>query len=202
MIESDRERQSPSSIQDTEPSHLARYKFALNYLSQTDVVLDAPSGSGYGTSLLASKGVRVYGIDIYDKAIEHARKFFSLPSNSFHVGNIEDLLNLFPESCCFDLLVSFEGVEHLEHPTMFLNEARRLLKPNGRMIISTPRKPHGNPFHIKEYSLEEFTAELSVNFNIHTMFGQVYTDIFDLSERAVNPHDYRKFNFIAYCSPK
>ncbi len=199
---SDGERQAPTRIEETEVTHLARYQFALDYILPQHTVLDAPCGSGYGTALIASRGARVYGVDINEGAIQHAKEFFSIASNSFHISNLEDLVGLFPKSDCLDLIVSFEGIEHLEHPSLFLNEARRLLKPNGSLIISTPRKPHGSPFHIKEYSLKEFEEELSSHFKIERIFGQVYTHIFDLGGNNVNPHEYRKFNFIVYCSPK
>lgn len=53
MIQSDAERQAPITLEDAEPSHLARYQFAQSYLTPTDIVLDAPCGSGYGTCLLS-----------------------------------------------------------------------------------------------------------------------------------------------------
>lgn len=202
MIESDGERQVPVHIEDTEPSHLIRYQFTLRYVSPQFVILDAPCGSGYGTALIASTGAKVFGVDIHEGAIQHAKEFFSLPSSSFHVGNIENLLDLFTQDGSLDLIVSFEGIEHLNHPESFLRESRRLLKPDGRLIISTPRKPHGSPYHIKEYSLEEYRRELETYFRINRMFGQIFTDIFELFERNVDPFAYKRFNFIADCSPK
>ncbi len=202
MIISDGERQAPINIEETEPSHLARYKFALNYISPKDIVLDVPCGSGYGTALLAAHSSKAYGIDIHEGAIEHAHEFFKLNNSSFYVANIEYLLKLFPESGIFNKIVSFEGIEHLRHPNLFLEEAQRLLTNDGNLIISTPRKPHGSPYHIIEYSLEEFTELLSNYFTVNKVFGQLYTDIFDLSKKPVNPPKNTKFNFIAHCSKK
>lgn len=202
MIISDKERQAPTSVEEAEPSHLARYQFALKCISSDDKVLDAPCGSGYGSKLLASKNAQIYGVDIHKGAIEHAKEFFSDDLVSFYVGDIENLKNLFLQNDYFDVVVSFEGIEHIKHPELFLDETIRLLKPNGKFIVSTPRKPHGSPYHITEYSLEEFKNLLSSRFIIKQMFGQIYTDIFDLSERNEDPFAYNGFNFIAYCLPK
>src|SRR4030042_3828224 len=160
-IFSDEERQAPIEVKETEPSHLARYQFALSYISKGDKVLDVPWGSGYGTKLLTSKEAEIFGIDIHEGAVGHAKEFFSDKLNSFLVGNMEDMGKLFPQDKVFDVIVSFEGIEHIKHPEKFLKEVKRLLKDRGKFIISTPRKSHGNPYHIKEYSLEEFKQELS-----------------------------------------
>ena len=167
MIITNEERQAPKNLEDAELSHLNRYKFALQYISSNDIVLDAPCGSGYGTEVLASNSSKVYGVDIHNGAIEHAREFFQSSNSSFHVGNIENLLKLFPDSGKFDKVVSFEGIEHLKYPDLFLKEIERLMNVGGNLIISTPRKPHGSPFHIQEYSFQEFTELLSSYFKVN-----------------------------------
>lgn len=201
-IFSNTERQAPIDLKETEPTHSARYEFALKFILPEDKILDAPCGSGYGTYLMSSAALEAKGVDIHRGAIEHAKEFFSSKNNSFLIGDVESLKEVLPEDECFDAIISFEGIEHLKHPQLFLKEAKRLLKKNGRLIISTPRKPHGSPYHFKEYSLEEFKELLSENFEIKQMFGQIYTNIFDLDEKPVNPDNYQKFNFIAYCTPK
>jgi len=200
MIESDKERQAPKKIEETEPSHLARYNFALGFIEEDDIVLDAPCGSGYGSLLLTNKSKKVYGIDLSSPAIDHANEFFSCDNNCFFVCDVQDM-KMFKDEY-FDVVVSFEGIEHLKDPNKFLKEIKRILKPEGKLIISTPRKPHGSPFHITEFSLDEFKKLLSKYFNINEMYGQIHTDIFDLEERNVNPNDYPHFNFIGICSPK
>ncbi len=201
-IFSDEERQAPIEVYKAEPSHLARYQFALDFIARGDKVLDVPCGSGYGTKLLTSKEAEIYGVDIYTGAIEHAKEFFSDKLNSFLVGDMENMKKLFPQDNIFDVIVSFEDIEHIKHPEKFLDKAKRLLKDKGKFIISTPRKPHDSPYHIREYSLEEFKQELSKNFNIQKIYGQIYTDIFDLESRKVNSYEFKRFNYIAYCVSK
>jgi len=197
MIESDKERQAPKKLEDAEPSHLARYRFALDFIEEDDIVLDAPSGSGYGSLLLTEKSNKVYGIDIFPAAIEHANELFSNNNNCFFVCDMQNM-SIFKDAY-FDVVVSFEGIEHIKDPELFLQEVKRILKPEGRLIISTPRKPHGSPFYIIEFSLEEYKKILLKYFKIQAMYGQIYTEIFDLEEKKVDPFSYNRFNYIAVC---
>ncbi len=186
---------------EAEPSHLSRYQFAQKYLNETDNVLDVPCGSGYGTRLLSPHCKKVVGVDICQDAIAHANEFFKDDNNHFLVGDMENVKNIFPRNYLFDKIISFEGIEHIKYPEKFLDEITGLLKQDGTLIISTPRKPHGSPYHTIEYSLDEFRAILSARFEIKKMFGQVFTDIFDLSESSGDPDSYHRFNFIAHCAP-
>lgn len=199
MIESNKERQAPQKSLEAEPSHLARYKFALNFIDPKDKVLDLPCGSGYGSEVMSAKGKEVIGIDIDVGAIQHAKELFKNNKTEFFIGNAENLQNIFPANEIFDIIASFEGIEHLDNQNSSLQEMKRLLKKEGLLIISTPRKPHGSPYHTIEFSLEEFKTFLSQEFIIKKIYGQIYTDIFDLEERKENPHDYERFNFIALC---
>ncbi|MBP6942668.1 MAG: class I SAM-dependent methyltransferase [Candidatus Buchananbacteria bacterium] len=202
MIVSDKERQAPLTVQEAEPSHLARYQFALSFVKNTDRVLDVPCGSGYGTNLLATKAKTATGIDIHPGAIQHAQEFFAAQNINFLVADMQTIEASFSTQGTFDLITSFEGIEHIEKQEEFLAGISKLLTDDGYLIISTPRKPHGSPYHTVEFSLEAFKEILSKNFVIEKMFGQIYTDIFDLATRAENPADYHRFNFIALCRPR
>jgi 2-polyprenyl-3-methyl-5-hydroxy-6-metoxy-1,4-benzoquinol methylase len=202
MIFSNRERQAPTKIEHTEPSHLARYKFAEQFVKKDNVVLDVPCGSGYGTKLLSSKGAMIYGIDINKDAIEHANEFFKNDLDNFCIGDAEDLRKIFPDDKFFDVIISLEGIEHFNNPNHFLSEVERLLKTKGKFIISTPRKPHGSPFHITEYNLDEFRNVLLSKFKIEKIYGQVFDKFHNLSKDNIDPSAYEKFNFVAICSPR
>ena len=80
----------------------------------------------------------------------------------------------------------------------FLKESRRVLKKDGKLIISTPRKPQGNPFHTVEFSYKEFIDFLSKYFEIEKVFGQTYVDFFELTEKNMPKEDVR-LNFIVIC---
>lgn len=202
MIETSKERQAPISIELAEPSHLVRYQFAGNFIDKEQIVLDVPCGSGYGTNLMARYAKNVVGVDKDSGAIGHAKEFFSGRNIDFYKGNAEHLGEMFERKQLFDVVVSFEGIEHLEHPDVFLLEIKKVLAPEGILIISTPRKPHGSPYHTVEFSLEEFTKILNVQFKVQAMYGQIFTDIFNLSERNIDPLAYKRFNFIAVCAQR
>jgi len=77
-------------------------------------------------------------------------------------------------------VVSFETLEHLAQPASFLAECRRVLKDDGLFLCSTPNKavtsPYTrrplNPFHLREFRLEEFHRLLSRFFPYVSLYGQ------------------------------
>ncbi len=202
MIFSNKERQAPTVVTEAEPTHLVRYNFALNFIKNTDNVLDIPCGTGYGSKLISTRSNKTTGLDICTEAIDHAIEFFGSDNIEYMVGNAESLKDIFPIKSLFDVIVSFEGIEHLKNQESFLDGVSGLLKKDGLLIISTPRKPHGSPYHTVEFSREEFKDILSEFFIVEKMFGQIYTEIFDLEEKIVDPHSFKKFNYIALCRVK
>ncbi|MDD3083792.1 MAG: class I SAM-dependent methyltransferase [Candidatus ainarchaeum sp.] len=177
-------------------TYFVRYSFAKKYLKKNFLVLDAPCGAGFGCKILSKNSNHVVGIDLSKEAIKHSKKYFSSNNINYVQTNCEEMSKKLQK---FDLIVSFEGIEHFKNPKKFLRECKKLLKKNGKIIISTPRKPHGNPFHIKEYDYDEFKFELKKFFKIKKIFGQVYDNIFDFSKENINPKKFKKFNFIAVC---
>jgi SAM-dependent methyltransferase len=155
--------------------HLARYEFVKEFVRGKSV-LDVACGSGYGSAMLKDAGAsKVVGIDISDEAIAYARAQFNGKGVDFVVGNAEDL-SLYRG---FDVVVSFETIEHLPHPETFLAEIAHSLSPQGALIISTPQrergslhdKPH-NLYHLREWTLEEFEQLLSKYFQLVNIYGQ------------------------------
>jgi len=155
--------------------HLDRYTFALGYVKGKRV-LDAACGTGYGTRLLAQVADHVTGIDISPTAINHARK--SYPAINLDFIECDVLALPFPDSS-FDVVVSFETVEHIREYRTFIRECRRVLTPNGILICSTPNSkissPDGvvkNPFHVVEFNPVQFTDLLLRDFALVEMYGQ------------------------------
>jgi ubiquinone/menaquinone biosynthesis C-methylase UbiE len=148
--------------------HLARYRFATR-LAGGMRVLDAGCGSGYGTAELANAAA-VVAIDISASAVTHARSAFARPGVHFLQGACESL-PLADES--FDLLLAFEVIEHLERWQDMLSEARRVLRPSGVLLVSTPNKAWytesrgssgPNPYHVHEFEYREFETALLATF--------------------------------------
>jgi len=150
--------------------HIIRYQFAKPYI-QNAVVLDAGCGCGYGTHHLATEGAqRVIGIDISPDAISYSQKRYPAPNLSFQVMDVT--APTFGDEM-FDTVVCLEVFEHIPNYEKLLVESRRILKPGGRLVISTPNKeifsPDQeepiNPWHIREFRKEEFETLLRKHFD-------------------------------------
>ncbi len=154
--------------------HIVRYMFAAQ-LAAGRSVLDAGCGAGYGAAALAAAGAAsVLGVDIAADAVSYAHEHYNRPDLSFLAG---DVAALDLPAASFDLVVSFEVIEHLDDPARLVQTAARLLKPDGVFVVSTPNPatyPAGNPFHKHEMSLAEFEAVLRQSFLALAMFGQDY----------------------------
>ncbi len=145
--------------------HEERYKFAANYI-KGKTVLDIACGSGYGANILKKNGARkVVGVDIDAATIRLCKKQYK------NIEFIASSIEKFNYKSDFDVIVSFETIEHLsqELHRKVLQRLAGLLKPDGLLIISTPnkkitspftRKPY-NPYHKYEYKVKEFSKILS-----------------------------------------
>lgn len=159
--------------------HIGRYNMARQ-ICKGKVVLDISCGEGYGTKLLKKWGAKkVIGVDISEETIENAKKIFYEKNIDFIVHDAVDL-NCFKDNI-FDLVVSFETIEHLQKPLEFLKEIKRVAKKSAKFIITCPNdyayypeENQFNPYHIKKYTFEEFKEMISDTFenkNIKYMIG-------------------------------
>ena len=146
-----------------EPEHHARYRWAA-LLAPGRRVLDAGSGTGFGTEILARAGAgRADGFDVNLEVVEHARERAG-DAADFAVGD----LNRIPYGDdAFDLVTCFEAIEHVEDPFRALSELRRVLAPGGVLLVSTPNRgvyDENNPHHLHELSSEEFERAVRERF--------------------------------------
>lgn len=142
--------------------HLQAYRFSMKF-SAKKVILDTGCGEGYGSYLLSEIGAKVIGIDISKEAVKHAKEKYVRQNLRYQVMDVTSMD--FPSNA-FDVVVSFQVMEHLYNASKFLNEIKRVLKQNGCAIISTPNKRlHNNQpigkYHVKEYRDDEFIALLN-----------------------------------------
>jgi ubiquinone/menaquinone biosynthesis C-methylase UbiE len=158
-----------------EVEHLHRYFLARNLVRGMEV-LDIAAGEGYGSALLAQTAKSVTGVEIDPQAVAHAAANYQSPSLRFLQGSAQAIPI---DSQSVDAVVSFETVEHFYDQEKFLSEVRRVLRPEGLLIISSPNRDvysapgsPPNPHHIRELTLDEFKDLLSQQFRHVKILGQ------------------------------
>jgi ubiquinone/menaquinone biosynthesis C-methylase UbiE len=159
--------------------HLHRYTIASNFI-EGKIVLDIASGEGYGSNLMSEKASFIYGVDIDESTIINARQKYKKPNLKYLVGNTS-AIPLGDSS--IDIVVSFETIEHHDEHQEMMNEIKRVLKPEGILIISTPDKLYysdkrgfSNEYHIKELYKNEFVELLSNSFKNIQLMSQQYSN--------------------------
>ncbi|MFB3918016.1 MAG: class I SAM-dependent methyltransferase [Terriglobales bacterium] len=158
------ERFTTEATGQIETEHYHRYFLAREYCRDKDV-LDIASGEGYGSALLAQTARSVVGVEVDSRTVEHARRAYEGPK--YLVGNATCIPI---GDTSVDVVVSFETLEHFREHDAFLNEVRRVLRPGGLLIISTPDRdlyfpPNGvNEYHLKELTRAEFETLLKRYF--------------------------------------
>jgi SAM-dependent methyltransferase len=174
-----------------EAEHLSRYAWAAQFASGRRV-LDAACGMGYGSAMLAAGGAtEVIGVDLDESVIARVRAA-AKPGTSFQVADLRELPFGDDE---FDLIVSFETIEHVPDPAVVFDELSRVLKPGGLLLVSTPNRDvytPGNPFHLRELTPSEFMDELSNRFSSVALRRQhtwVASGIFDDEAFRIGDHE-------------
>src|SRR5438132_277284 len=125
-----------SGLHIQEELHLGRYRFACSRIGADATVLDAACGSGYGSGVLAQHARRVVAVDLSLDALAHARAHYPLPNIEFVRADLSEPIAL-PDCSC-DAIVSFETLEHVRNQRVMLSEFRRILKPGGTLVLSSP----------------------------------------------------------------
>jgi len=169
------ERFTPECVREIRYEHVHRYLFARDMVAGRQV-LDAACGEGYGSALMAAEAARVTGVDLSADAVEHARRRYRAPNLDFQVA---DCLDLPFAADSFDCIVSFETLEHLEDHNGLLSEFRRVLRPGGFLLLSSPDKAvyseklqNRNEFHVRELYRDELESLLREHFPAYRLWGQ------------------------------
>ena len=176
MIEFTGERFMPSESGEIRYEHMHRYAWVAALCEGKDV-LDIACGEGYGSALLSTRAQSVVGVDISDAAVAHARQAYSDKTNlRYELGSATAIP---VPTASMDVAVSFETVEHLLQQEEMLAELRRVLKPDGLLIMSSPNKKvysddrnYSNEYHVKELYFDEFDSLLKTQFEAITYLGQ------------------------------
>ncbi|MCK9606074.1 MAG: class I SAM-dependent methyltransferase [Methylomonas sp.] len=158
------------------------HEAAYNYAAMTSIgknVLDLGCNTGYGSNIINKKCKSISGVDVSENAITFALREFSNNGIDFKVVNGK---NLPFHDNQFDMITSFQVIEHIVDCSNFIAELKRVLSPNGFVIFTTPNscirldpgmKPW-NTFHVKEYTaneIERLLSEFFVNVKVLGLFA-------------------------------
>jgi SAM-dependent methyltransferase len=139
--------------------HLLRYH-AVRDLCAGKRVLDVACGEGYGSYLLATWGAsRVVGIDVAADAIEAAQRMFAHQNVTYLRADACRLADALAENETFDLIVSFETIEHVGDIDGLLRGMAARRAPGATIVISCPNdhaERGENPYHLRAFTLTEF----------------------------------------------
>ena len=194
--------------------HWARYAFA-EALVGSKRVLDAGCGVGYGAARLAEVAAEVVALDQARDPLTAGGKQYSHPRLRFVQGDC----TRFPfADSSLDAVVAFEVIEHLDEWKALIEESRRVLVPAGQFIVSTPNRLYygearedPNPFHVHEFTHDEFREELGRCFPHVMLFLENHADalVFASEFQGIRAHletadqapDEAHF-FLAVCSQR
>ncbi len=154
--------------------HLYAYKWAATLVSGN--LLEVGCGNGYGLSEL-KPGVRNYvGID----KSRAAKSVFQRQGADFFTIKAPNLKNI--PSNIFDTVVSFQVIEHINNDSRFLEEIYRVLKPGGKLYLTTPNRLTSltrNPWHVREYTCNELMDLVKKYFETVEIKGLFGNDVID-----------------------
>ncbi len=160
------ERLVPDQVADDPASqrileiHQRRYETAARY-AKNRRVLDIACGVGYGSKMLKLAGATsVVGVDLSPETLVYAREKHQAPGLQYICANAET----FNWHESFDLIVSFETLEHLPNPDLFIERMSQLLAPGGYFLLSVPL---GETRHLDAYHLHAFSEK-----DVHHLFEQ------------------------------
>lgn len=148
--------------------HLIAYKEAAKIISGT--VLEVGSGEGYGIMELAQKTEHYIAVDKYNTEISDELK--AAHNITFIQTEVPPLKGI--EDNSVDFVVTFQVIEHIEDDERFLQEIHRVLKPGGKVILTTPNVMMSltrNPWHTREYTPEQMGEVLKSSFDNYELKG-------------------------------
>lgn len=140
------------------------YVVAQPYI--TGDVLEVGCGEGRGMDLLMGKAGSFTAVDKIESAIGDLQKKY--PDARLLSMNIPPLSGLADNA--YDVVVSFQVIEHIKKDELFLEEIHRVLKPGGTALLTTPNRRQSltrNPWHVREYLPDEL-EHLARKFFSHT----------------------------------
>ncbi len=125
-------------------------------------VLEIGTGSGYGVEVISPKAEHFTTLDKFECNVDLSQ----FKNVTFIQCNVPPFTGL--EDNSFDYVITFQVIEHIKKDEDFVREIHRVLKPGGKLIVTTPNSKTSitrNPWHIREYTVEELKNLLGKYFS-------------------------------------
>ena len=135
-------------------------------------VLEIGTGSGYGIEIVAPHARQFVTVDKHAPAEELIR----LPNVEFRQCTVPPLPFGAEQ---FDCVITFQVIEHIRRDDEFVREIHRVLRPGGKLILTTPTAPMSltrNPWHVREYTPEALKRLLMEQFRDVEVLGVAGND--------------------------
>jgi SAM-dependent methyltransferase len=164
--------------------HVAVYEWIAERCAGLDVV-DMACGEGYGVEVLSRRARRVTGVEANAEAHEHARLKYTRPGVRF----VRDMIETYSEPC--DAIVFLQTIEHVQDPEAVLKHFREICHtvyvstPNLLTLAPPGAKKSGNPWHLREYRVQEFRALCAGVFERVELLGLFHARVLRLHELAL-----------------
>ena len=192
------------------------WNMQLNYTKRhvhNNIVLDAGCGGGSNTNILSHYAKEIHGMDLLDENIKLSNNKYKSDNLHFKKGNVEKIP--YPDSF-FDVVYSCWVVEHLENPQFFFEEAHRVLKKEGILILWVPNvksfmgvitKILSNENKVRVLSLlskktEDDVSHQICHYKANSVSSLDYLMKYNFErifmKRLDTPHYYRQYFFLTY----
>lgn len=166
--------------------HLHAYTTAAQLVRPGYRVLDIGFGEGYGAEILREAGADYHGIELDPVIVEHARERYGPWFEAYDGSTVPG------SDASFDLVLMLQVIALLPDPRVVLQEIRRVLRSDGRAMITTPNRIYRlaegqrpwNRHHYREYTAEELRVELEAVFSGVEVQGIFASDPIDSLVKA------------------
>lgn len=159
-----------STVNVIDPVNYYRHLFAYRYASQliNGSVIEIGCGDGYGIDHIIDKCDLFVAIDKKGGSLSvNSKKSFD------YFKIVLPYLTNIPSNI-FDFAICYQVIEHIQEDEVLLKEIYRVLKPGGTLLLTTPNRLRSvtrNPWHVKEYTVEELSSKATNIFKNFTMEG-------------------------------
>lgn len=172
-ISGERSMTDTSIMETTIEQHKFAYNYAKRYV-KNKTVLEIGCGTGYGSNLLEKYVKNITAFDKDSNTIKIDIAKYRGKKINFLCSSIED----FYIKKHFDVVISFQVIEHIKNPELFIKKVFTFLKPHGLFIITTPnfktQSYNENPYHVHEYTaaeLKKFLVKYGFSPHIYGIKG-------------------------------